>query len=98
MRREVCDERLPAVLGSVVPRGRECGAQRERVPAGRLAQRAGAAQPPARAARQPPRQPLHHARVEEVEHASWNHKHYIQKTTNVISRRIKFKWHLFKID
>lgn len=37
--------------------------------AGRLAQRTGAAEPPAGAAGQAPREALHCARVEEVEHA-----------------------------
>lgn len=72
MRRVVGEQRLAARLGRVVARGGERGVQRERVAAGGLAQRAGAAQPPARAARQPPRQPLHHARVEEVEHTCYN--------------------------
>lgn len=74
MGRVVGDERLAAAGGGVVARGGERGVQRERVAAGRLAQRgaARAAQAPAGGARQPPRQALHHARVEEVEHARCN--------------------------
>jgi hypothetical protein len=69
MGRIVGEKRLGACGGGVVARGGERGGERERVARRRLAQRACAAQPPARAAHQSPRQPLHHARVEEIEHA-----------------------------